>query len=254
MDLGLSGKRALVTGASRGIGRATAETLAREGCSLAVCARGQEGLDKAVAELQSLGVKVHGEAFDVADESALTSFVDRAAEELGGLDVVVSNVSAGTSKDSGQWLRSLQGDLIPFVRLIESSVPHLERDGGGAIVAIGTTNAFDVVRPGGPTAYSALKAAVLQHAAAQARQLAPRGIRVNTVSPGPIEFPGGDWDKIRQGRPEVYEEVLGRIPMGRYGRAEEVADAVAFLASPRAGFSVGVNFVADGGIVSRVQS
>lgn len=254
MDLGLRGKRALVTGASRGIGRATAETLAQEGCTLAICARGQEGVDKTVAELEASGAKVYGEAFDVADEQALAAFVEHAAAELGGLDIVVSNVSAGTSKDSGQWLRSLQGDLIPFVRLVETSVPHLERAGGGAIIAIGTTNAFDVVRPGGPTAYSALKAAVLQHASAQARQLAARGIRVNVVSPGPIEFPGGDWDKIRSGRPEVYEEVLGRIPMGRYGTAEEVAAAVAFLASPRAGFSTGVNFVADGGLVSRVQS
>ncbi len=254
MDLGLSGNRALVTGASRGIGRATAETLAQEGCSLAICARGQEGLDETAAKLESLGATVFHDAFDVADESALTSFVDRAAEALGGLDIVVSNVSAGTSRDITQWERSLRGDLIPFVRLVETAVPHLERAGGGAIVAIGTTNAFDVVRPGGPTAYSALKAAVLQHAAAQARQLAPRGIRVNTVSPGPIEFPGGDWDKIRRERPEVYEEVLGRIPMGRYGKAEEIANAVAFLASPRAGFSVGVNFVADGGLVSRVQS
>ena len=150
MDLGLQGKRALVTGASRGIGRATAEVLAREGCAVAICARGQEGVDKAVAELQSHGVQVYGEAFDVADEQALTSFVDNAAAELGGLDITVSNVSAGTSKDEGQWLRSLQGDLIPFVRLVEKSVPHLERAGGGAIVAIGTTNAFDVVRPGGP--------------------------------------------------------------------------------------------------------
>ena len=254
MDLGLTGKRALVTGASRGIGRATAEVLAQEGCSVAICARGQEGVDKAVAELQSHGVQVYGEAFDVADEQALTAFVDNAAAQLGGLDITVSNVSAGTSKDEGQWLRSLQGDLIPFVRLVEKSVPHLERAGGGAIVAIGTTNAFDVVRPGGPTAYSALKAAVLQHAAAQARQLAPRGIRVNVVSPGPIEFAGGDWDKIRQGRPEVYSEVLGRIPTGRYGTAEEVAAAVAFLASTRAGFSTGVNLVVDGGLVSRVQS
>jgi 3-oxoacyl-[acyl-carrier protein] reductase len=252
MDLGLDGKRALVTGASRGIGRAIAGTLAAEGCSLALCARGMERLDGVAAELRDTGATVFAQAVDVSDEEALTGFVDRAAQELGGLDVVVSNVSAGASRERDQWQRSLEGDLLPLVRLIESSVPHMEAT-GGAVVAIGTTNAFDTVRPGGPSAYSALKAAVLQHAAAQARQLAPRGIRVNTVSPGPIEFEGGDWDRIRQGRPEVYEEVLGRIPVGRYGRPEEVAAAVAFLASPRAAFCSGVNLVVDGGIVSRVQ-
>jgi 3-oxoacyl-[acyl-carrier protein] reductase len=252
MDLGLAGKRVLVTGASRGIGRAIADTFAAEGCALALCARGADRLEATAAELRAAGTTVLAQAFDVGDEDALTGFVDRTAHELGGLDVVVSNVSAGSSRERDQWHRSLTGDLLPLVRLIESSVPHMEAT-GGAVVAIGTTNAFDTVRPGGPTAYSALKAAVLQHAAAQSRQLAPRGIRVNTVSPGPIEFEGGDWDRIRQGRPEVYAEVLDRIPVGRYGRPEEVAAAVAFLASPRAAFCSGVNLVVDGGIVSRVQ-
>src|SRR4051812_24905718 len=186
MDLGLKGKRAIVTGASRGIGRSIADLFAAEGASLALCARGAEGLEKAATEIRGGGTTVFAEPVDVTDEAALTGFVDRAAEELGGLDIVVSNVSAGVSKDRDQWLKSLQGDLVPLVRLIETAVPHLEQAGGGAIVAVGTTNAFDTARPGGPTAYSALKAAVLQHAAAQARQLAPRGIRVNTVSPGPI--------------------------------------------------------------------
>jgi 3-oxoacyl-[acyl-carrier protein] reductase len=252
MDLRLSGKRVLVTGASRGIGRAIADTFAAEGCSLALCARGAERLEEVAGELRAAATTVVTEAFDVSDEEALAAFVNRTAHELGGLDVVVSNVSAGSSKDRDQWHRSLTGDLLPLVRLIESAVPHMEGT-GGAIVAIGTTNAFDTVRPGGPSGYSALKAAVLQHAAAQARQLAPRGIRVNSVSPGPIEFGGGDWERIREGRPEVYAEVVDRIPVGRCGTPEEVAAAVAFLASPRAAFCSGVNLVVDGGMVSRVQ-
>ncbi|WP_322769277.1 SDR family NAD(P)-dependent oxidoreductase [Frankia sp. Cr1] len=252
MDLGLTGRRALVTGASRGLGRAIAATLAQEGCSLALCARGAEGLEKAAAELRGNGVTVFAEPFDVSDVDALTAFVDRAAAELGGLDIVVSNVSAGPAKDAGQWQRSLDGDLLPFVRLAETAVPHLA-DGGGSIIAIGTTNAFDTVRPASPNAYSAIKAAVLHHSAALARTLAPQGIRVNTVSPGPIEFPGGDWEKVREHRPEVYAEVLAKIAVGRYGQPEDVAAAVAFLASPRAGFCNGVNLVVDGGLVTRVQ-
>ena len=253
MDLGLKGQRALVTGASRGIGLAIAQTLAAEGCSLALCSRGEAELEKVAAQLREHGAHVYAEAVDVTDHAALTAFVGHAAEDLGGLQIVVSNVSAGASKDADQWQRSLDGDLIPFVRLIEASVPHLEKD-GGAIVAIGTTNAFDTVRPASPNAYSALKAAVLHHSAAQARALAPKGIRVNTVSPGPIEFEGGDWQKIKEGRREVYDEVLAKIPVGRYGRPEDIANAVAYLASPRASFCNGVNLVVDGGIVTRVQS
>jgi 3-oxoacyl-[acyl-carrier protein] reductase len=252
MDLQLTGKRALVTGGSRGIGRAIAETLAEEGCALALCARGAETLDKVAAGLRERGAQVFAEPVDVTDQAALAAFVDRSAQELGGLDIVVSNVSAGASKSPDQWQQSLDGDLLPLVRLIEAAVPHLEKE-GGSVISIGTTNAFDTVRPASPNAYSALKAAVIHHAAAQARALAPRGIRVNTVSPGPIEFPGGDWEKIREVRREVYDEVLGKIPVGRYGRPEDVAAAVAFLASPRSGFTNGVNLVVDGGIVTRVQ-
>jgi len=253
MDLQLQGKRALVTGASRGIGRAIAETLADEGCALALCARGEETLEKVAAQLRERGAQVFAQPVDVTDHVALVDFVDASAQELGGLDVVVSNVSAGAAKTPDQWQKSLDGDLIPLVRLIEAAVPHLEQTGGGSIVSIGTTNAFDTVRPASPNAYSAIKAAVIHHASAQAHVLAKKGIRVNTVSPGPIEFPGGDWEKIREGRREVYDEVLAKIPVGRYGRAEDIAAAVAYLASPRAGFTNGVNLVVDGGIVTRVQ-
>ena len=253
MDLQLKGKRALVTGASRGIGRAIAETLADEGCALALCARGEETLEKVAAQLRERGARVVAQPVDVTDSAALTAFVDSSAAELGGLDVVVSNVSAGAAKTPDQWQKSLDGDLVPLVRLIEAAVPHLEQQGGGSIISIGTTNAFDTVRPASPNAYSAIKAAVIHHASAQAHVLAKKGIRVNTVSPGPIEFPGGDWEKIKEGRREVYDEVLAKIPVGRYGRAEDVAAAVAYLASPRAGFTNGVNLVVDGGIVTRVQ-
>lgn len=250
MDLQLSGRKALVTGASRGIGRAIAVELAREGCELALCARGAEPLEALAKEL---GGTVFTQAVDVADEQAVAGFVQAAAVELAGLDIVVSNVSAGALKGADQWRLSFEADLLAFVRIAEAAVPHLERSDAAAIVAVGTTSAFDTLPPAAPNSYAALKAAVLEHASALGHALAPKGIRVNTVSPGPIDFPGGAWDRLRQGRPEFYESVQARIPLGRLGRAEEVARAVTFLASPAASFCTAVNLVVDGGFVSRIQ-
>lgn len=250
MDLQLSGRKALVTGASRGIGRAIAVELAREGCDLALCARGAEPLEALAKEL---GGTVYTRAVDVSDEQAVAGFVDSAAEQLSGLDIVVSNVSAGGLKGPDQWRLSFEADLLAFVRMVEAAVPHLERSDAAAIVAIGTTSAFDTLPPTSANSYAALKAAVLEHASGLGHALARKGIRVNTVSPGPVDFPGGAWDKLHEGRPEFYEGIRARIPLGRLGRAEEVARAVTFLASPAASFCTAVNLVVDGGFVSRVQ-
>jgi 3-oxoacyl-[acyl-carrier protein] reductase len=253
MDLGLTGRKAIVTGASRGIGRSIAEVLAAEGCDLALCARGKDTLEEFAQELRQNGRTVLTEAVDVADENAVASYVESAAAELGGLDIVISNVSAGALKGPDQWESSFRADLLAFVRLVESATPHLERSDAAAIVAVGTTSAFDTLPPTSPNSYAALKAAVLQHASGLGHSLAPKGIRVNTVSPGPIDFPGGAWDKLHEARPEFYEGIRARIPVGRLGRADEVARAVAFLASPAASFCTAVNLVVDGGFVSRVQ-
>jgi 3-oxoacyl-[acyl-carrier protein] reductase len=253
MDLQLTGRKALVTGASRGIGRAIAAELAREGCDLALCARGAEPLEALAKELRETGRTVYAQTVDVADEQAVAGFVETAAGQLGGLDVVVSNVSAGGLKGPDQWRISFEADLLAFVRLAEAAVPHLERSDAAAIVVIGTTSAFDTLPPTSANSYAALKAAVLEHASGLGHALAPKGIRVNTVSPGPIDFPGGAWDKLHEGRPEFYETIRARIPLGRLGRAEEVARAVTFLASPAASFCTAVNLVVDGGFVSRVQ-
>jgi len=250
MDLQLSGRKALVTGASRGIGRAIAVELAREGCDLALCARGTEALEDLAKEL---GGTVYTQAVDVADEQAVAGFVDTAAEQLSGLDIVISNVSAGGLKGPDQWRLSFEADLLAFVRITEAAVPHLERSDAAAIVAVGTTSAFDTLPPASPNSYAAFKAAVLEHASQLGHALAPKGIRVNTVSPGPIDFPGGAWDSLHERRPEFYEGIRARIPVGRLGRAEEVARAVTFLASPAAGFCTAVNLVVDGGFTSRVQ-
>ena len=250
MDLQLTGRKALVTGASRGLGRAIAVELAREGCDLALCARGAEPLEALAKEL---GTTVYTQAVDVADEQAVTGFVETAAQELSGLDIVVSNVSASSVKGPDQWRISFQADLLAFVRIAEAAVPYLEQSDAAAIVAIGTTSAFDTLPPTSANSYAALKAAVLQHASGLGHTLAPKGIRVNSVSPGPIDFPGGAWDKLHEARPEFYEGIRARIPVGRLGRPEEVARAVAFLASPAASFCTAVNLVVDGGFVSRVQ-
>ena len=180
-------------------------------------------------------------------------FVEAAVQQLGGLDIVVSNASVGTQKGPEQWLTSFNADLLAFVRLVEASVPHLDASDAGAIVSIGTTSAFDTLPPTGPNSYGAAKAAVTHHAAALARSLAPQGIRVNTVSPGPVEFEGGTWERIKEQRTEFYDAVLGRIPLGRLGSPDDVAKAVTFLASPAAAYITGANLVVDGGFVSRVQ-
>jgi 3-oxoacyl-[acyl-carrier protein] reductase len=253
MDLQLTGRKALVTGASRGIGRAIATELAREGCDLALCARGAEGLESFAKELREPGRTVYTQAVDVSDEKAVTGFVETAAQELSGLDVVISNVSAGGLKVPDQWQISFQADLLAFVRLVQAAVPYLEQSDAAAVVALGTTSAFDTLPPTSANSYAALKAAVLQHASGLGHTLARKGIRVNTVSPGPIDFPGGDWDRVHEGRPEFYESIRTRIPVGRLGRPEEVARAVTFLASPAASFCTAVNLVVDGGFVSRVQ-
>ncbi len=253
MDLGLAGRRVIVTGASKGIGRAIATQFANEGASLMLCARGADDLELAAKELRAGGSIVHTRTLDVSDESGLADFVDAAASEMGGLDVLVSNVSAGGLKGPDQWRVSFAVDLLAFVRLAEAAVPHLEASDAAAIVSVGTTSAFDTLPPTSANSYAAMKAAVIQHASGLGHALAPKGIRVNTVSPGPIDFPGGAWDTLHASRPEFYDGIKARIPLGRLGVAEDVARSVVFLASPAAGHCVGVNLVVDGGFVSRVQ-
>jgi len=251
MDLGLKGKKAIVTGASRGIGRSIAELLADEGVDLAISARGAEGLEAAAKDLESRGVKVFQRAFDVGDGEALKSFVADAANELGGLDILVPNPSAGAGAGEAAWQANFEVDLMGSVRSVEAATPFLQKSDCGSIIFIGTTAAVETFM--GPGPYNAIKAALVAHSSNLSQALAPQGVRVNIVSPGPVYFEGGPWAQIQQAMPQMYESTLKSCPQGRMGTPEEVANAVVFLASPRASLITGSHLVADGGVTKRVN-
>jgi NAD(P)-dependent dehydrogenase (short-subunit alcohol dehydrogenase family) len=252
MDLGLTGMKAVLAGASKGIGRATAEVLAAEGCDVAICARGQEGVNKAVASLKGKGVKAIGEVINVANAADYTAWVKRAAEQLGGCDIFISFVSAGGGPASEEtWKAVFDLDLMATWRGIQAALPFLEQSKAGSIVTISTTAALEDFL--GPQAYNAMKAAVINHASAMSHALASKGIRVNTVSPGPIYIDGGSWDMVKTHMKPIYDMTLKGIPMGRLGNAEEVARAIAFVASPACRFMTGTNVVIDGAFTKRVQ-
>ncbi len=250
MDLQLKGKKALITGGSRGIGRAIAETLAEEGCDVAICARTEDGVNEAVESLKSKGVNAFGQAVDVGDGDALKAWVAASADALGGINILVSNVSGGQPPGEEGWKSIFGHDVLGAVRCVEAATPHLEKD-GGSIIMISTTAALEKFMAAGP--YNALKAALIQYSGALSQDLAPKGIRVNAISPGPIFIEGGAWDNIKQHMTPFYEATLADIPLGRMGGANEVAAQVALLASPRAGFTTGTNVVIDGGITKRIQ-
>lgn len=252
MDLGLKGLKAVLAGATKGIGRATAEALAAEGCDVAVCARGQDGVDATVASLKAKGVKAFGEAVNMADGEAYRAWVDRAAQALGGCDIFISFASAGggaASEDT--WKAVFDLDVMATYRGIEAAMPHLEKSAHGSIIAVSSTAALEDFF--GPQAYNALKAAVINYASALSQQLAPKGIRVNTVSPGPIYIDGGSWDMIKTHMTPLYDQTVKAVPMGRLGNGEEVAKAITFVASPACPFMTGTNLVIDGGVTKRVQ-
>lgn len=252
MDLGLKGKRALVTGGSRGIGFAIAEHLAMEGADLAICARGEAGVKAAAEKLMAQGGKAVGGTVDVTDGAALRGWVAEAGETLGGIDILVANVSGfGTALDEDGWRAGFEADLLGTFHAVEAALPMLERAGGGAIVSIASTAGLEFF--GGVRPYNALKAAVINYTANLAVELAPKGIRANTVSPGTIYFEGGVWDIRKKEAPEVYQRALDHNPTGRMGTPEDVARAVTFLASPAADFITGTNLVVDGALTRRVQ-
>lgn len=244
MDLGLNGKRFLVTGGTRGIGRAVVEGLLAEGAAVAYCARNVDD-DHAVPSAV-------GTAVDVGDTAAVAAWVATAAESLGGLDGVVANVSALAIPDTPEnWRSSFEVDLMGTVGLVEAALPHLEASGAGSIVTISSVSGREIDFASGP--YGTVKAAIIHYTQGLAYQLAGRGVRANTVSPGNTYFPGGVWPSIEENDPELFATALGLNPTGRMATPREVANAVVFLSSSAASFITGTNLLVDGALTRGVQ-
>ena len=252
MNLQLAGKVAIVTGGSRGLGFASARALVSEGCHVAICARGTERLEQAASELRAAAqssAEVLPIAADVSIDADLTRVVETTVERFGGLDILVNNVGLGRGGSLEEtsdevWHEAFDQTLYPTIRASRLAVPHLRRRGGGAILIISSIFGREA---GGRMTYNVVKAAEISLSKSLAQQLARDGIRVATVAPGSILFPGGSWHARQQADPEGIAEFVRReLPFGRFGRPEEVGDVVAFLASPRASWISGTTIVVDG--------
>jgi 3-oxoacyl-[acyl-carrier protein] reductase len=246
MRIDLKGKRAVVTGGSKGIGRAIALGLAAAGAAVSICARGRPALDSTLAELKAGGVAAHAGECDLADQAAIPAYVAAAAGALGGLDILVNNASGlGMGDDEAGWAKSLDIDVMATVRATRAALPHMERAGGGAILNIASISAYSASARS--PAYGAAKAAVVSYTASQGLLLAPKRIRVNAIAPGSIEFPGGLWERRKSASPQLYNAVLKSIPWGRLGHPEEIANVAVFLVSDAASWITGQTLVVDGG-------
>jgi NAD(P)-dependent dehydrogenase (short-subunit alcohol dehydrogenase family) len=251
MDLGLKGKKVLVTGGSKGIGRAIAELFAEEGANVAICARNADevaGVTKAIA---AKGVKSWGQGIDVADPVALKGWVEGAAAQLGGIDCIVCNVSALAVGDTPEtWEKSFRTDMMHTVNSVAAAKPYLEKSKSASIIIVSSVSGFEVDFAAG--SYGAMKAALIHYSKGLSSQLIPSGIRVNVVSPGNTYFEGGIWQNIERGMPDLFKTAMSLNPTGRMGTAQEVAAGVVFLASPVASRVSGTNLVIDGALTKAV--
>lgn len=252
MELGLKDARVIVTGGSRGIGRATVELLLAEGASVATCARGRESLDE-LRSRHDVGDRLRTDQVDVTGDGAVEAWIADVAAGWSGLDGFVSNVSARVYRDDiGRWPETFEIDLFQHIRAIDAVLPHL-RESGGSLVVLSSIAAVLSQLPDLDRAYGPMKAALTQYASQLAQLEGAHGVRVNTVSPGPIHVDDGFWGQIHQGMPEMYDAVARRSVFGRLGRPAEVAAAIVFLLSSVSGYTTAANIHVDGGLVKAAR-
>jgi 3-oxoacyl-[acyl-carrier protein] reductase len=252
MDLGLKGLRAVVTGGTKGIGRAAANIFAQEGASVAICARNADEVKTAVKELTAKGVQAYGAGVDVADKAALQKFIADSAQALGGIDILVANVSAlAVQDDAESWSKTFDVDMMHTVHAVNGALPFLEKSKHPSIVVISSVSGREVDFTG--PAYGAMKAALIHYAQRIAYQHASKMIRVNTVSPGNTYFEGGVWQNVEKNLPDLFKHALSLNPTGRMATPEEIGRGIVFLASPASSFTSGTNLVIDGALTKGVQ-